>query len=487
MINLRPYQQDTIAGLRESIAKGNRRAIMSAPTGAGKTIMFTYMVARHLERGGKALIFTHRRELLKQAGGTFSKFGLDPSFIVPGKKTDFSASLSVGMIETIARRLKSPEMRQFLASRSLIICDEAHLETFNKVFPYISSDTIVIGATATPYRKGKNATALEDFYQDLIQKVDVPELIEAGFLCRPKSYGVDLDLTGAKRSGNDIDVAEIYEKNRIFEGVLDNWVRIAPNTKTLLFAANVEASRRVCEEFNSRGYFARHIDGKTPKKEREEILDWFDRDPKAIVCNCGVLTAGFDQPDIETIILYRATTSLPLFLQMCGRGSRLAPGKTSFNILDFGMNIPRLGYWETPREWSLKKEVANSKEGPAPTKICDSCGAINPVSVKNCVACFAPFVKSEEEEEAERIAELKLLDPRKVREMALQMSLAEKAKLCKNGIVNANFLLHKMAPKADAHPQEKAEAKRQAKLFIKLLGYSNGWLHYNRKRFKVFQ
>src|SRR5690625_5481532 len=96
------------------------------------------------------------------------------------------------------------------------------------------------------------------------------------------------------------------------------------------------------------------------KKERKEVLDWFDCTDDAALCNCSVLTTGFDQPDIETIILYRATTSLPLFLQMCGRGSRIHPGKKHFNILDFGENINRLGFWEEPRTWSLEKEDRKS-------------------------------------------------------------------------------------------------------------------------------
>lgn len=449
--------------------------------------MFTYIVSQHIARGGKALIFTHRRELLTQAGGTFAKFGLEPTYIQANRKSNLNGSLHVGMVETVARRLQNPEMRDFLSSRTLIIIDECHLEHFEKVFPYFSDSAIVIGATATPYRKGKAATALSEYYQDLIQEVDVPDLIEQGYLCAPKSYGVEIDLTGAKRSGDDINVAEIYEKNRIFEGVVDNWVRIAKNTKTLLFAANVEASLRVCREFTERGYYARHIDGNTPKAQRAEILAWFDRDPKAIVCNCGVLTAGFDQPDIETIILYRATTSLPLFLQMCGRGSRLAPNKKHFNILDFGMNIARLGYWETPRTWSLEKINSRETEGPAPTKTCQSCGGINPVSVRVCLLCGAPFIKTPEEEEAERIAELRLLQPEAVRAMAMQMDVAKRVQLAKNGLINANWVLHKLAPSERDTLERIAEKRAEAKLFVKLMGYSAGWMHYNRRRFKVFE
>jgi len=152
-----------------------------------------------------------------------------------------------------------------------------------------------------------------------------------------------------KLRGNDYDLSGVYEENRTYEGVVKNWKRHTPGTKTLLFAANVDASKRVAREFCANGIEAKHIDGNTSAAEREAALEWFASTDDAVLCNCGILTAGFDQPDIKTIILYRATTSLPLFLQMCGRGSRTAPGKTHFTILDFGNNIRRLGHWERPR------------------------------------------------------------------------------------------------------------------------------------------
>ena len=127
------------------------------------------------------------------------------------------------------------------------------------------------------------------------------------------------------------------------------------------------------------------------KKERKEILEWFDKTPNAIICNCGILTAGFDQADIKTVILYRATTSLPLFLQMCGRGSRLFPDKKYFKILDFGNNIQRHGFWQDDREWQLTYEKKKNKEAESPIKICPKCDAMNAASNKICTECGFVF------------------------------------------------------------------------------------------------
>lgn len=370
----------------------------------GKTVMFSYMVSNAVKKGKKVLVLTHRKELLKQAGGTFSRFDLFPELIEAGKECDTSKQLHVGMVETINRRLNSLEL--FISSRDLIIIDEAHLQPFNKLFPYISKSTYVIGATATPHRDS-NQNCLSDFYEEIVQQVDTLDLIEMGFLSTAKSYGVDIDLKGAKKTTTDYDTERFYEENKMWEGVILNYERYAKNKKTILFSSNVNSSKRMADEFVSKGYNAVHIDGNTPKAKRNEILDWFDKTHDAIICNCGILTAGFDQPDIECVILYRATTSLPLFLQMCGRGSRVTETKNEFTILDFGNNIKRLGFWQQKRIWKLKRPDKKQKEAPAPLKECPECGFIQHTKVVICENCGHEFTKAQEEAKEVLLQELK--------------------------------------------------------------------------------
>ena len=316
--------------------------------------MFTFIASNTIRNNGNVLILTHRSELLKQSGSTFEKFDLQPEFITAGSKPDLSARLHVGMVETIYRRID--ELKEFLLSKTLIIIDEAHVSSFTKLFEHLNKSSIVIGATATPYRKGKDVQSLSDFYTDLVQEVDTPDLIQLGFLCKALSYGVEIDTKGLKTTGEDYDTKKYYEETKMYQGVVDNYKRLTPNKKALLFASNVKSSQQVCDEFIQNGYDARHIDANTPDEERTRILTWFEHSVDGILCNCGILTAGYDCPSIEVVILYRATTSLPLFLQMCGRGSRPTEYKDSFYILDFGNNIQRLGFWEERRKWSLSKD-----------------------------------------------------------------------------------------------------------------------------------
>lgn len=467
MIELREYQKTLISSLRKSMEKGNKRIVLCAPTGSGKTIMFTYMIAEHLKRGGRALVFTHRKELLSQAGSSFEKFGLTPEFINAGSTPDLTKPLHVAMVETFHRRIENLDL--FLLSKTLIIIDECHINNFTKILEKIGKDTVVIGATATPYRKGTDIPALDEFYTDIVQDIDTPDLVRLGFLSEAKSFGVKIRMDNLKQKGDDYDTAKYYADNKTYRGVVENWIRLAPGSKTLLFASNVKSSKEVCTEFLLNGIDARHIDANTPDKKREEILAWFESTDDAVLCNCGILTAGYDCPDIKTIILYRATTSLPLFLQMVGRGSRVTPEKKEFTILDFGNNIHRMGFWQDRRTWSLAKvkQRVNEKEDAGFIKMCKKCGAILPPATSVCPYCKAIIKK----EEKEIIAELSLLTPRQ----KMGQDLETKALMCKNKLMNGFAVLHSLTD------------IKEARYFCDLMGYSKGFEYVNKHRFKVFQ
>lgn len=470
-MELRQYQKDIIASIRESMRKGNKRIILCAPTGSGKTVMFTYMVKQAIEKGGRVLIFTHRKELLNQSSRTFKNFGLTPELITANSKPDLTCSLHVSMVETFNRRIDDYEF--FLQTRTLIIIDEAHLQPFTKLFEFFNKNTYVIGCTATPYRKGKQKS-LSDFYTDIVQKIDTPELIADGHLVDCISYGISIETKNLKKVGDDYDTSQYYKVNKVYEGVVKNYKRLANDKKAILFSNNVQSSIEVMFEFIANGVNAKHIDGETPTKEREEILEWFANTHNAVLCNCGILTAGFDQPDIEVIILYRATTSLPLFLQMCGRGSRPSQGKQKFIILDFGNNISRFGYWEEPRVWSLQNAQKKAKlKGAEIMKSCKNCEALIAANSKKCKFCGYEY--NSKEKEKNKYVDLILLDKKKINNIALRKTVEEKAEMCKAKLVKPSFILHNMTDKAEAM------------MFIKLMGYKPGWVFFNRDRYAVFR
>jgi superfamily II DNA/RNA helicase len=121
--------------------------------------------------------------------------------------------------------------------------------------------------------------------------------------------------------------------------------------KTLIFNNGINTSRQVYETFTAAGYDIRHLDNTNTKQQRKEILAWFKTKPNAILTSVSILTTGFDEPTIETIILNRATRSLSLYFQMIGRGSRVLPNKPSFDVIDMGNNLARFGLWSQAIDW----------------------------------------------------------------------------------------------------------------------------------------
>lgn len=471
-IKLREYQKNLIKLMREKIYLKHTKLILCSPTGSGKTIMFSFMASEHLKRNGKVLVFTNRKELLTQTGGAFDNFDLKPKYIKASEKSELQGILHIAMIETFSRRIeKYKDFQDFINSRTLIIIDEAHLGNFDKIFKYINKDTIVIGATATPFRKNKEKQLI-DFYSEIVQNIDTAQLIEMGFLSRPETFGVEINLKGLKKKGDEYDTSAYYDKNKIYEGVLQNYEKLALGKKTILFASNVESSKKVCQEFINYGYNAKHIDATT--KNRDEIFQWYNETPNAILCNCGIATTGFDQPDIEVVILYFATTSIIKMLQCIGRGSRVTENKNKFRILDFGNNIQRLGFWEDERIWSLKKKK-KEKQGVAPVKYCPKCNAILPTSTNVCPFCEFEFKETKEEIEEKIFAELKLLTKKEAIKKAQRGDLYEKSLLAKSGAISGFWVLHQLTD------------IEEARLFIKLMGWKKGFEFYNKHRFKVFQ
>jgi len=473
MIQLRPYQAKAVEDMRAAIRKGMRRLVLCAPTGAGKTVIFSYMCKSAYDKGKRALIVTDRTELMTQSGGALSGLGLIPEQIRSGHEPNLNGKLLyTAMVETLARRMSRTAYQQLLASFDLIIFDEAHKQAFNKLFPYISPDTVVIGATATPHRE-RNQACMSEFYDGIVEAAKISELIDMGFLAQPLTFSVPVDLSGIKMRGGDYDekhMGQMYAKRRVWQGVAEQYNKICPGEKALLFASSIEASKDCCEHLVECGINARHLDSEMGAYERAKILAWYKREPDAVLCNVGILTTGFDAPDTKAVILYRATKSLPLFLQMCGRGSRRAPGKDSFKILDFGENIREHLYWELDRNWTLEKAPKRSKKkGAAPVKGCPQCNAMLYASARSCGYCGYEFKR---DAEAEAIAELQLMNPRERRDLARGLSLEEKAVMAKAGLIKPHWVLHTL--------QSYEEGKR----FGELMGWKwKGWYFHNQHRF----
>lgn len=336
-------------------AADNYNLLYQLPTGGGKTVVFSEIVRRYIKKHDKkVVILTHRIELCKQTSNVLSGFDVKNKIINSKVKTlpdqnDYQCF--VAMVETLNNRLSDEEFS--LNNIGLVIIDEAHYNSFRKLFKFFES-CFILGVTATPLSSNIKLP-MKDNYQKLIVGDDISTLIKNGFLASAELYSYDVGLTSLKIGINgDYTVKSseaLYTNIHMQSKLLAAYEEVAKGKKTLIFNNGIYTSKEVYHTFKKAGYNIRHLDNTANKEERKDTLHWFKHTPDAILTSVSILTTGFDEPSVETIILNRATRSLTLYFQMIGRGSRIFGDKTTFQVIDLGNNIARFGLWSQSVDW----------------------------------------------------------------------------------------------------------------------------------------
>ena len=354
---LYPFQSDTVHSILSEIKhNGNDfNLLYQLPTGGGKTVIFSDIAKKYIaEWNKKVLILTHRIELSVQTSKQLSAIGVTNKVISSEVKNlndqgDFDCFIA--MVETLNNRLN--ENQNFVEDVGLVIVDEAHYNSFRKIFQHYKGRTI-LGVTATPLSSNK-ALPLKDHYHKLLVGESISGLIEKGYLADAETYSYDVNLHGLKIGTNgDFTISSsdiLYSNYFMQEKLMFAYEEVAIGDKTLIFNAGIETSRRVEEVFKKRKYNIRHLDSTFSDKDRKDVLEWFKKTKDAILTSVGILTTCFDEPTVKTIIINRATRSLTLYHQMIGRGSRRLPDKKDFKIIDLGNNVRRFGYWQDYINW----------------------------------------------------------------------------------------------------------------------------------------
>ncbi len=351
------YQLEDLKKIFEHInelPKGTN-ILYQLPTGGGKTVVFSEITRKYIQdTGKKVIVLTHRIELSSQTSKMLHGFGVSNKIINSEVKELYDQDeymCFVAMVETLNNRLQ--EEKVTINNIGLVIIDEAHYNSFRKLFKYFEDSTI-LGVTATPLSSNIKLP-MKDNYKHLIIGESIKSLIEKRFLAKANLYNYDVSLRTLKLGINgDYTVKssdEFYGNHSMLGKLLSAYQEIGKGTKTLIFNNGINTSLYVYETFKKAGYDIRHLDNKNTASERREILDWFANTPNAILTSVSILTTGFDEPSVQTIILNRATRSLTLYFQMIGRGSRILNGKDEFSVIDLGNNIARFGPWNAPVDW----------------------------------------------------------------------------------------------------------------------------------------
>lgn len=462
MPELYPYQNEAVQLLSQGFADGHLRIIFVLPTGGGKTVVFSDIALKTTTRNKTVLILTDRVELHKQASESIGRLNIPVCKInADNKKIHKEAKLFVGMVETVARRIE--QLKDIAID--LIIIDEAHKGNFFKVldaFPNVRT----IGATATPINK-----RLHKYYTKLVDVIDISELVAKGFLTPCKPFQMQDDFSDVKQDKNDFNEDSLFKhfnKSKLYEGVVDQYLLKCKGKKAIVFNVNIEHSDTMAKAFIAAGIQSYSITSKTSERDRTWILEAFKRGDFLVLNNCGILTTGYDEPSIECVIINRATLSLALWLQMQGRGSRLFPGKLWFIVLDFGMNHDRHGLWDEPRTWDLEPPKKKKKGlGAAPLKMCTKCEAMIPAIAAKCAFCGNEYKIGELVLKSGVMTEVKPVIPEELVERHIaDLNVIELVELQKTKMHTAQMIWRVVRSKGE-------EAIRE---YAKLQGYHHNWI-----------
>jgi DNA repair protein RadD len=423
MLNLRPYQQAAIASIYGYFQNNKGNPLVIIPTAGGKSLVMASFIKGVLKAwpDQRILIVTHVRELIAQ--NYAEMIGLWPDapagiYSAGLGKREAQARVLFAGIQSIHRRARE------IGHTDLVLIDEAHLIPGNSSTMYrrfldalseINPALKVIGLTATPFRtdsgmlhEGKSA-----LFTDIAFEAPVRELIDQGYLSplvsKQPTTQLDVSKVGT-RAGDFIarDLAAAVDQDAITRAAVAEIIDYGKDRKSwLAFCSGVDHARHVAEEFQRRGITCRTIFGDTPKDERDAIIAAFKRGEIRALASMGVLTTGFNAPGVDLIALLRPTKSAGLYVQMVGRGTRLAPNKENCLVLDFAGNVRRHG----PIDLVRPKRPGEAGGGDAPTKVCPMCDSIVALSSTECPDCGYEF-PAREVKIAPTAAALPVLSPK---------------------------------------------------------------------------
>ena len=389
MFDLRPYQQAAVDGVRDSFRAGRRRPLLVAPTGSGKTVIFSYITASAAAKGNRTLVLVHRAELLEQCHRALDSMDVPHGLIASGLTPDRSHLTQIASVQTLVRRFDR------VLAPDLIVIDEAHHATAGAWASVLAQypNARVLGVTATPQRL--DGKGLGQVFDDLIRGPEVTKLIDEGYLCKPVYYAPKtVDLTGVHMVAGDYNRAEVAERMdrpTITGDAVIHYRKYAEGQPCIIFCTGIKHAEHVAQAFNASGYRFKIIDGTLAKEERaRRVLDLSSGALQGLV-SVDIVSEGFDLPCVSTAILLRPTASLSLHLQQIGRVLRPSPGKQRAVILDHVGNCRRHGLAEEVRDWSLDGIRKRGKRGPqddvADTRQCPECFAVHTPSPQ-CPQCL---------------------------------------------------------------------------------------------------
>ena len=410
---VRPHQEKAISMIRQSLGRGNKRVILQAGTGFGKTFVSASIIRSALAKGKRVVFTVPRTMLVNQTIREFEAEGINHIGVIQADhpRCDYDAPVQIASVQTMQRRGVPTEC-------DLVLVDEAHLSP-NLIYAWMRDCPSLpfVGLTATPWMAG-----MGDHWQDLVMPISLRELIEQGYLSPFTVYAPSHpDLSGVGTTADDYkqgELSEVMQENRLVADVVETWKQRAQGLPTLIFAVDLAHAKKIQGQFAEAGINMGYVEANTDAPERQFLLDQMSQGKLAGIVSVGTMTTGVDA-DVRCVVLARPTKSEPLFVQMIGRGLRTAPGKEKCIILDHADNHARLGFVTDIHHEELRKgkEKPKPKQHEKPERLpreCPSCGTLR--TRGPCPGCgFEPTRQSDLEFEEGVLREITPKDDAKAK------------------------------------------------------------------------
>lgn len=373
--------------------------LVQSPAGSGKSVLIAHLCARIMAAGKIPLVLTHRGKIQLQLIGHCDGVSIDAKvdhlFISVGHTY-------VAMQQTLANRPAILSQLLSLNNKLVIIADEAHFGIFKKTFDLLP-DAYRIGFSATPAWKW--AKWLPDYYKALLPGPQISTLIQEGSLVNFDYYEMQSNLDGLDKNKQGEFTEEsqfkVFGQASIYDDLqkhLRDWS--GKYKKGVIFCSSIKHANKLHEQLQSEFNCVKYH-SEMGKDGSYEMGKFTDLNLSNLMITVSALAEGWDYPALDFVVLYRATSSLPLFIQMGMRASRPCTGKTHATVLDFGGNHSRHKSMIMDRDWEVlwrpPDKVPKSGGGVAPICNCPSCDMILFATAKSCFNCGFMFPDKEYE------------------------------------------------------------------------------------------
>lgn len=406
----REYQANCVSSWLDAFESPECSPLVAVPTGAGKTVIMCEFIVQWLEShpDHNVLVLSHTQEILRQNHAAlleyFPAFGV--GIYSAGLESKRVRKITVGGIQSV---YKYPEK---FKNTDICIVDEAHAINhedrgmYRKFFNKVSC--LVGGMSATVFRMGHgyihkgDDTLFNHLAYDLTSIKHFNKLVEDGYLTKLLSKATDfeLDSSKVKKAAGDYnlkDLSKTHDRHAITKAAIQETLAIGERYKKwLVFAIDIAHADNICAELRANGIDADVMHTRM-EQDRIAVVDRFKYQGTRALVSVGMVTTGFDAPNVDLLVVLRPTLSTVLHVQMVGRGLRTAPGKSHCLVLDFAGNTALLGPINDPiiPQRSVRKGSGVTAEGFKPTKNCPKCKCINHARAYKCDNCKYIFpVKS---------------------------------------------------------------------------------------------